>query len=88
MNNTHNTLEPPFDYSRLRGRIVEKYGTIKEFSKRTRFSYNVASMKLNGKITFSQDDMEEWCGLLDIDRIDIGHYFFCPLGSKNTNSAS
>ena len=65
-----------FDYRKLRGRIVEKYGTQGAFSKAVKLSENSVSRKINGIKSFSREDILRWCELLDIDRDDIGIYFF------------
>ena len=64
-----------FDYSKLRGRIVEKFGTYAAFFKKLEITEVQASKKLNGKAGFSQEDMVQWSNLLDISLGDIGLYF-------------
>ena len=65
-----------YKYRKLRGRIVEKYGTIKDFSAVTGISEVSVSKKLNGRSGMSQKDIAKWCKLLDIDNKDIPDYFF------------
>lgn len=65
-----------YEYRKLIGRIVEKYGTRKEFAKALGISENSMSLKLNGKTGFSREDMVRWGELLDIDVNDFGAYFF------------
>jgi len=65
-----------YEYRKLIGRIVEKYGTRKEFAKVLGISENSMSLKLNGKTGFSREDMVRWGELLDIDVNDFGVYFF------------
>jgi len=65
-----------YEYRKLIGRIVEKYGTRKEFAKVLGISENTMSLKLNGKTGFSREDMVRWGELLDIDVNDFGAYFF------------
>jgi transcriptional regulator with XRE-family HTH domain len=65
-----------YEYRKLIGRIVEKYGTRKEFAKVLGISENSMSLKLNGKTGFSREDMVRWGELLDIDVNDFGAYFF------------
>ena len=67
-----------YDYSRLRGRIVEKFGNNTAFFKVADITPVQGSKKLNGKAGFSQDDMVKWSGLLELDLKDIGP-FFCTL---------
>lgn len=65
-----------FRYAKLRGRIVEKYGSISEFSKHLELSLTQISKKLNGGSGFSQADIVKWCELLDVELSEVGHYFF------------
>lgn len=65
-----------FDYSKLRGRIVEKFGNITNLSESLGIHKMTASRKLNGVIGFSQADIETWGAALDIDPADYGKYFF------------
>lgn len=67
-----------FDYSKLRGRIVEKFGNYAAFFKKLDITEVQASKKLNGKAGFSQEDMIRWGGLLDISSEEMG-LFFCTL---------
>lgn len=66
----------PYKYRKLRGRIIEKFGSIREFSKSLDISAVSISKKLNGKAGFSQDDMNEWARILDIKIEEYGEYFF------------
>ena len=63
-------------FSKLRGRIIEKYGTITNFADNTRKSRVAVFNKLSGATDFSKDDICEWAGLLDIQQEDFGAYFF------------
>lgn len=64
------------DYSKLRGRIVEKYGTLTEFSNHISISRVALNDKLHDKIKISRDDILEWSKLLDISPDEYGAYFF------------
>lgn len=65
-----------YEYRKLIGRIVEKYGTRKAFAEAIGISENSMSLKLNGKTGFSRDEMARWGKLLDIDVSEFGDYFF------------
>lgn len=67
-----------FDYSKLIGRIIEKFGTRKAFAKAAGYSENTISKKLSGKIPITTNDITEWTSsiLLDIPYSDIPEYFF------------
>lgn len=65
-----------YDTSKLRGRIVEKFGSLMEFSKAAKCSYSFLSQYMNGKKNLNQPTMEKWIVLLDIADIEIRAYFF------------
>ncbi len=65
-----------FDYRKLRGRIVEKYGTQGNFAKANKISDRSMSLKLNNGIGFSQKEIVLWCNQLDIPIDSIPTYFF------------
>lgn len=67
-----------FDYSKLRGKIVEKFGTQTEFSKAMNLSERTMSLKLNGERTWKQDEICKAVGLLELSNEDIQDYFFTP----------
>lgn len=66
----------PYSYNKLRGRIIEKYGSQRAFARELGMSYVAVSNKMTGKVGFSQDDIIEWMNLLDIKTKDVGEYFF------------
>ena len=63
-------------YAKLRGRIVEKFGTQDAFREQIGISKTAMSNKMTGKTAFSQKDIVKWCDLLSIDPHDIAKYFF------------
>lgn len=65
-----------YDYSKLRGRIVEKFGTLLNFSEHISISRVALSNKLSSATDISREDMEEWGNLLDIAPEDYHLYFF------------
>lgn len=65
-----------FDYSKLKGRIIEKFGTQTNFVKKFGVSENTFSLKMNNKLRFSTDDIIKISDMLEIDGDDIGAYFF------------
>lgn len=65
-----------FDYSKLKGRIVEICGTRKEFAKRMGMTERTLSLKLNNKIAFTQKDIINALDILSIDLSEIDDYFF------------
>lgn len=65
-----------FDYSKLRGRIVEYFGTIQSFSGAMGLSSKAISDKLNGKTFFKQSEIQKAMSLLQIHREQVSDYFF------------
>lgn len=65
-----------FKYSKLRVRILEKYGTYGKFAEVLNKTTVYLSRKLSGKTQFSSNEIREWCSLLDISIEEIGAYFF------------
>lgn len=68
-----------FNFRKLRGKIIEKYGSIENFSKAYGKSKQAVSMKLNNKIAISSKDIIKMSKMLDINRDEIGDYFFTLL---------
>lgn len=65
-----------FDYNKLRGRIIEKYGSQIEFAKAMRWSERTLSLKINSKIPWKQTDICKAIKLLGLSENDIQEYFF------------
>lgn len=65
-----------FDYSKLKGKIIEKYGNQYSFAKALGVSERTLSLKLNGKIFFGQDEISKILRLLDVNTSAIREYFF------------
>lgn len=65
-----------FNYNKLRGRIVEIYGSQTEFAKAMQWSERTLSRKLNGKIPWKQTDIIDAVRLLKLSESDIQEYFF------------
>lgn len=65
-----------FDYNKLKGRIVEKFGTQAEFAKSFECSERTLSLKMNGKIPWKQTEIVKAIKLLELSENDIQEYFF------------
>ena len=65
-----------FDYSKLRGRIVEKYGSQMSFAKAMDISERTLSLKMSGKRTWKQPEIRLAIKLLGLSDDDIKDYFF------------
>lgn len=62
--------------NKIRGKIIEKFGSQKNFSKAVGLSEQSITAKLSGKTDLSQDDMQKWAEALEIKKSEIGDYFF------------
>lgn len=69
-----------FDFSKLRGRIVEKFGTIAGFCDAADISMQRMSARLNNRHQFQPTEIKRFCmpDLLDIADEEIPAYFFVP----------
>ena len=65
-----------YDYSKLRGRIIEVCGTQDAFASLLGIGRVSLSKRLNNQLEFSQDEILKACDILGIDRKDIPVYFF------------
>ena len=65
-----------YDYSKLKGKIVEKYGTQSNFATVIGLSERTLSNKLNSKKPFKQPEISSICSLMDIPDEEIPQYFF------------
>lgn len=67
---------------RIRGRIVELFGSQQNFARHLGQTEQTVSKKLRGKATFSQEDIIRWCEALQIPAGEVGEIFFAPELSK------
>ena len=65
-----------YDYSKLRGKIVEVYGGIGKFAEAYGWSLKTTSFKMNNRIAWTQTDIAKACELLGIENNEINEYFF------------
>lgn len=67
-----------YDYNKLLGKIVEKYGTRAKFAEEMQLSDRSISLKLNGKVGWRQDEILRAAKVLGIPNKEIHSYFFTP----------
>lgn len=65
-----------YDYSKLKGRIVEKFGNQTKFAETMGLSERTMSLKLNSVNYWKQNEISKACKLLDINEDEIKQYFF------------
>ena len=65
-----------FNYSKLRGRIIEKFGTQQAFAAELGISDCTISTKLNCHSYFTQPEIAKAINILDIDPSEVTSYFF------------
>lgn len=66
-----------YNYSKLRGRIRQVYGSEKNFAEEIGISATQVSLILNNKAEFGQSTIKLSSKLLGIKPKEIGEYFFC-----------
>ena len=76
-----------FDFSKLRGKIVEKFGTIEKFAVAMSITSTTLGRKLSCKSPFTQDEIVNACRLLDIPFGEIPIYFFTEVVKKTSPAA-
>ena len=67
-----------FSSKRLKGRIVEVYGSAARFAAAMGMSKASLSGRLTGRTPFLQGEIWYACILLQIKKEEIGDFFFCP----------
>jgi hypothetical protein len=65
-----------YDLSKLRGRIIEKFGTLGAFAEAMGWSERTNSLKVNGKNEWKQSEIITATKLLGIKPNEIDEYFF------------
>ena len=63
-------------YAKLRGRIREVFGTIEAFAKAMDKDVSTISLKLNNKVAWKREDIEQACIVLEIPVEQVHLYFF------------
>lgn len=65
-----------FDYSKLKGRIIEKYNSQSNFVKELKVSEQVFSKRINNQVQFDSSEIKKMVELLEISDDEISEYFF------------
>lgn len=65
-----------FNLAKLKGRIIEKYGSQGAFAEHIKRTQAYVSGVLNGRSFLDAKDVYEWAEALEIEKEDIGLYFF------------
>ena len=72
-----------FDTSKLRGRIFEKYKTLKDFAKDLGLNSATTCNKVNGDTPWKSTEIYRATELLSISQNELGLYFFTPMVGKS-----
>lgn len=70
-------------YAKLRGRIVEKFGSQSAFAAVMEWREALLSAKLNNKSEWSFPEVMKACELLEIPQSEAHFYFFCAKSYEN-----
>ena len=65
-----------YDYKKLRGRIIEKFGTQQNFAIAMEWSERTLSLKMNCKVFWKQPEIVKASELLEIPSCEVIDYFF------------
>ncbi len=65
-----------YNYSKLLGRIRERDLTQEQLAKAIGKNKSTISAKVNNQFSFTQEEMDAICKVLDIPSDEIGAYFF------------
>ena len=69
-------MAPQYDYSKLLGKISERFGSQKDFAHAIGLTERTVSLKLNGKVQWRQGEIDKACEVLEIPKHEIPCYFF------------
>lgn len=65
-----------FNYSKLKGKIIEVCGTQTTFAKLMSLSERTISLKLNNRVFWKQNEIQRACNILKISIDEVDDYFF------------
>lgn len=65
-----------YNLNKLKGRIIEKFGTQGNFAKAMKMSERTLSLKLDNQVDWKQSEIVKACELLEIPKEEIADYFF------------
>ncbi len=72
-----------YNFDKLIGLIIEKYGSKRKFAKDMNLSERSIYLKLMGKKEFKPTEIDRACDLLNINECEIPKYFFSKKVQKN-----
>lgn len=72
-----------YDYNKLKGKIIEKFGNQLEFAKAMNWSERTTTLKLNSKVYWKQPEINKAMKLLEIPNDELQVYFFTQVVQKN-----
>ena len=65
-----------YDRRKLKGRVIEKFGSQGAFATALGVSENTVSKKFTGRLPITISDIEEWSKLLEIGTEEYPVYYF------------
>lgn len=65
-----------YDYRKLKGKIIEVFGSQKLLANECNISNSTLSLKLNNKSEWTQDEIADVSAILGIPFTEIPDYFF------------
>jgi len=65
-----------YDFRKLKGRVVEIFGTQETFAKEMGWSQRTCSLKLSGQVYWKQNEISKACNSLGLSENELQLYFF------------
>lgn len=78
------TEKVQFDYRKLRGKIVEVYGSVTNFCDATGKNRSATSAKLTNGGSMRQEEIVQYATALGIADTELADYFFAPAVKKSS----
>lgn len=72
-----------YNYSKLKGRIIEKFGSQQKFAEAIGLSERTLSLKMTNKVFWKQAEISEATRLLGLEEAQISDYFFTQIVQHN-----
>ena len=67
-----------FDYSKLKGRIIEKFGTVSAFAESMGYAQSGLYISIKHGKPISSKRIIEMTDALEIESKDVGEFFYTP----------
>lgn len=84
--NRKGLIKMSWDYSKLKGKIKEKFSTQDNFAEALGMSRTSLSQRLNNQLEFSQNEIARAMNLLGEDEANMVQFFYTPKVQKHEHN--